>query len=1120
MTPASLIERFARHPNAANLLMVLMLALGLFALTNLTTRFWPPTELNEVEITIAWPGASAEDVSKTILAAVEPAVRYLDNVDNLRSIGRDGSAFTSVAFEAGSDMQKALSDVEQAVGAITTLPEEAERPVIRFDTMRDPVAKISISGPFTEEALQVFARRIRDDLLDRGLDRISFGGVREREIIVDAREHDLMRLGLTTDDIAAAIRANTVDRPSGVLDGAVDRQVRVVSDEETPRAIAAITVKALDNGERITIGDVADVTNGFSRGSVTGLRDGNPAIELTIQRAQTADALTTDRIVRDYVEEARETLPASLHLKLYDVSTAQLWERISMLITNGWQGLAVVLVVLFLFLDARVAFWVALGVPVAFAGTLAVMFASGQSINMISLFALIMMLGVIVDDAIVVGEHADTLTARGLPPGEAATRGATEMLVPVLASSLTTIAALAPIFLMRDIIGQMMAALPLVGIAIIIASLIECFFVLPGHLAHAGRPPSGLAIGRFLRLTLMAGIGAAFIGGIIRAGGAMFAGPDAAPSALGAILSLPVSLLAVVAILLGLVLAGLVERVLARRRGRVAGPSPLARFRAGFDRGFDAFRNGPFTRFVAASFAFRYTTAAVAVGSIVVVLYGLYVGGGHVRFVFFPSPEAEFVSARVEFHAGTPREVAIAGMEKIEAALTAAQQELAPKGEVLVEDVYALIGRAGRDRGDNLATLSVQLTPSEDRTVRTPDIVRAWREKIPDLSGLKRVSIAERRGGPPGRDIDLKLTGADAGSLKEAAASIMAALEAMPGVSAVTDDLPYGKPEIVIRLTPRGEALGFSIESIGRQVRGAFEGDIARRLAQGDEEVPVRVRQRTDGRPVPLEDLFLRAPGGIFVPLTEVAQITERNTFSLILRRDGVVTVAVTADVDPAVASPQDVSARIAETALPAAEARYGVRGEFAGRDRERRRSFEDLRQGAYLAMVVIYLTLALVFGSYWRPIVIMMIIPFGAVGAIIGHALLGMNLTIVSFVGLLGLAGILVNDSIILVKRFDERLEAGEDHATAAVGASADRLRAVILTSLTTIGGLFPLLFETSMSAQFLLPMAVTIVFGLAAATVLVLVLVPTLIGIGFDIGRVFAGLIGRREGATEGRP
>ena len=341
----------------------------------------------------------------------------------------------------------------------------------------------------------------------------------------------------------------------------------------------------------------------------------------------------------------------------------------------------------------------------------------------------------------------------------------------------------------------------------------------------------------------------------------------------------------------------------------------------------------------------------------------------------------------------------------------------------------------------------------------------------------------------------------------------MAALDDMTGVSGVRDDLPYGKPEVAMRLTPRGEALGFTLESVGRQVRGAFEGQIARRLAIGAEDVPIRVRQTTGEEGAPVSDLFLRSPQGVFVPITEVVSISERNTFSVILRRDGVTTVAVLADVDPAVTTPQAVTETIRSTVLPQVEARYGVRGEFAGRDRERRRSFEDLRRGAYLAGVVIYLTLALVFGCYWRPFAIMLIIPFGAVGAVLGHFVLGMSLTIVSFVGLLGLAGILVNDSIILVRRLDERLSEGDTLRDAAVGASADRLRAVLLTSLTTIGGLVPLLFETSLAAQFLLPMAVTIVFGLAVATAIVLVLVPTLIMIGADIGRIVGVLIGRRD-------
>jgi multidrug efflux pump subunit AcrB len=547
-------------------------------------------------------------------------------------------------------------------------------------------------------------------------------------------------------------------------------------------------------------------------------------------------------------------------------------------------------------------------------------------------------------------------------------------------------------------------------------------------------------------------------------------------------------------------------------RGGPRRRTPLEIFRAAFDRGFDAVRDGAFARFVHLAFVFRYTTLAAAVGAIAVVCWGLYLGSGRVPFVFFAAPESEFITARIEFQPGTPRERVIAGVEAVAAVLAETEARLAPPGETLVRDVYALVGRAGRDRGDNLATVQAQLAAAEERTVRTPEIVRAWRAALPDLAGIQRVSIEERRGGPPGRDLDLKLTGAAPAALKAAAADIVAVISAWNGVSAVTDDLPFGKPEVAMRLTPRGEALGFTLETVGSQLRGAFEGEIARRLPSGDEEVPIRVRQRRGGEAVTLDDLFVRSPRGPFVPLAEVVETTERSTFSTILRRDGVVTIGVTADVDVSVTTPEAVTARIAAELLPVVEARHGVRGAFAGQDEDRRRSFEDLRQGTYLALAIIYLVLALVFGSYWRPVVIMLIIPFGAVGAILGHYLLGMTLTIVSFVGLLGLAGILVNDSIILVSRYDERRAAGEGVADAAVGASRDRLRAVLLTSLTTVGGLVPLLFETSIAAQFLQPMAVTMVFGLTVATVVVLVLVPALLGIAADLGAILAALIGRR--------
>ena len=543
---------------------------------------------------------------------------------------------------------------------------------------------------------------------------------------------------------------------------------------------------------------------------------------------------------------------------------------------------------------------------------------------------------------------------------------------------------------------------------------------------------------------------------------------------------------------------------LRRRKQQQRDPGKPSWFRRGFDTGFGWIRDYPFRAFVSLAVHWRYVTLAVAIAAMVLAV-GL-VRGGRVGFTFFPAPEAENLTASIFFHAGIPEADAIEGIARIEQALVEAEVNLTrDNGETLVNATYATLGKAGNNRGDNVANISVQLSRSEDRTVRTPEIVRAWRAALPAIPGTARIAVAERRGGPPGRDLDIRLTGASLQELKAAAEELQEELSAFPGTSAVEDDLPWGKPELLVELTPRGRALGFAVESAARQIRNAFEGNIARRFAEGDEEVSVRVKQvfDSDGTAA-LRQLSLRTPAGEFVPLTEIVDLTDAQGFSVILRRDGRTVVTVVADVDSTVTSSNEIIAELGSEFLPSLSQKYGLEYSFAGRAEEQSNAFSDLLTGILMAVAGIYIILAAIFGSYSRPVVVMSIIPFGIVGAIVGHYVMGFNLTILSMIGLLGLAGILVNNSIILVARFEERLSGGEDLDAAAINASCDRLRAVLLTSMTTIGGLLPLMFETSLQAQFLLPMAITIVFGLATATALVLVLVPALVMIGDDIGRI----------------
>ena len=832
--------------------------------------------------------------------------------------------------------------------------------------------------------------------------------------------------------------------------------------------------------------------------------------------------MRTARILDEYLVELRPQLPHNIEINTYEVASDALLERILLLVKNGLGGLALVVVILFLFLDARIAFWVAAGIPVALLATIGFMFVSGQTINMVSLFGLIMMLGIIVDDAIVVGEHTYTRTQMGDSPVMAAENGVGMMIRPVLAAMTTTIAAFAPMLLITDTIGQIIGVLPLVVIAVIIASLLECFYVLPGHLAHAlernGGPRWSYWRQFFFAFVFVVAVATALtpyspLYGVMPEGSAYhvwFGALETMEMPLRMILVAGAALL--FATVIEVIILGLRRRSAAKRMREEQARVKAGGFRQSFDRNFARFRDGPFNRVVTLSYSWRYVTVSIAVGLVLILAVGL-IQGKRVEFVFFPSPEAENIRGNISFIAGLPEEASLEAIDKIEKAFRKAEQELTGGEEPLARSLFVMFSKASRFGGTS-ATIKVQLTSSEVRTVPTSEVVRAWRRAVPEIAGVSRFSIFQSRGGPPGRDIDVELRGTRIADLKGAASEMIPLLSSIAGISGVDDNLPYGKPELVVEMLPRGAALGFTSEDIGRQLRNAFDGQIPFRFARGDDEITVRISQlmRVGGTGA-LRNFELKSPNGDFVPLTEVADLAERQGFAFINRSDGRSELSVTGDIDNEINTTDGVIEELeASGTVRAIADKYGLTYEYGGRSEEQKTAFADLQLGMIVALSVIYIILAWVFASYWRPFAVMLIIPFGIVGAVFGHWVLGFQLTILSWIGLLGLAGILVNDSIILVTRLDERLKQGENLLEAATGASRDRLRAVLLTSLTTIGGLLPLLFETSRQAQFLLPMAITIVFGLAMATLLVLFLVPALMGIGNDIRSAFVAVFGQQ--------
>ena len=1118
-----LISTFIRHPNAANLLMVLMILFGAFSVARINTQFFPTIDRPTISIGVSWSGASAEDVETNILALIEPEVRYVSGVDRMTSTAAEGSATIRLEFVDGTDMTQAMTDVETAVKAVGNLPEDSEQPTITRSVFFDTVAKLAVFGSADETVKRAWAKRIRDDLIDRGIDKIDFTGLRDAEIRVEVPEIELRRLGMKISEVSTAIAANSRDLPSGTVEGAVDRQLRTLADAQGARELANVEVKSFTGGEKVLLGDIAEITDGYHPDDTRGLTQGSPSIELDIRRAPTADTLKTAAILSSYIEEITPKLPPGVELATYEVASDALSERIWLLVKNGLGGLVVVVAILFLFLNARIAFWVAAGIPVAMLATIGIMFVSGQTINMMSLFSLIMMLGIIVDDAIVVGEHTATRLALGDDPHTAAENGVGMMFTPVMAAMSTTLAAFAPILLIGDTIGQMMAVLPMVVIAVLVASLLECFLILPGHLANslAGHRKPGWSWWRQLLIALVLMVFLTGLSQRLAVDLTLGSGDSVLRAAARRFAELPQSGRMAIAVTVSLVLATAMEwALMAIRTRRATAAMPVgvtreSRFRRTFDRGFDYFRDGPFSRLVQLAWDWRYVTLSIAVAMIMVVAIGLG-RSGRVEFVFFPSPEAENISGTIVFNAGLPENTALKAIAAHEEALREADRALAGDGPSSIRAVFTTFGASGRS-GNTTARIRVQLTTSEQRDVRTPDIVNAWRKAAPEIPGVTRFTVAQSRGGPPGRDIEVRLQGERVGALKTAAADVVALLSGIDGITGLDDNLPWGKPELVMQLTPQGAALGFSIEEVGRQIRNAFDGSIPFRFPRGADEVTVRLVQKpaSPGSQA-LRDFELKSPAGAFVPLSEVVDMTERQGFSAIQRRDGRSTISVTGDIDTAVTTTGAVVEQLTESgSLDLIAAEHGVSYSFGGRSEEQEKAFSDLQLGVAVALSVIYIILAWVFASYWRPVAVLLIIPFGIVGAIFGHWLLGYQLTILSFIGLLGLAGILVNDSIILVARLEERRAEGDTLAQAAVGASRDRLRAVLLTSLTTIGGLLPLLYETSLQAQFLLPMAITIVFGLAMTTLLVLFLVPALVGIGDDIVRAFTFIYGRRTPA-----
>ena len=1014
-----MIAWFARNGVAANLLMAVILFAGIHAATTrIPLEVFPAFELDVINVTVPFRGATPADVEESVVTRIEEAIFDLDGIKELTSTAREGVARLSVEVEKGVEPRALLDDIKNRVDAIGTLPAEAERPVYSLATHRREVISVAVAGALSERELRLYGERVRDDLTAiPGITQVELEAVRDYEIAVEVAENTLHQFGLTLDAVTDAIRRASLDLSAGsIKTRGGEILLRTKAQAYVESDFAAIVVMTRPDGTRLTLGDIATIHDGFEEDPVRARFNQIPAVMVEVYRVGDQNAIEVAEKVKAYVEDAAARFPPGVHLSYWRDRSRIVKSRLNTLTKSAVQGGFLIFVLLVLFLRFSVALWVCVGIPVAFAGALALLPALGVTINIISLFAFILVLGVVVDDAIVTGESIYTHLNRGEPPESAVVTGTHEVAVPVTFGVLTTVAAFLPLLAIEGVRGKLFAQIPLIVVPVLLFSLVESKLILPAHLRHLDvKRPTGWLVGVQQRIA----------------------------------------------------------------------------------RGLENAIVNLYQPVLAAALRQRYFTLSLFVG--VAIIVGGLVASGKVSFVFFPRVQSETARANLKMPPGTPFEVTDRHVRIITAAAEAIRDEYvdADSGESVIKGILSMSGSSGGAGAvsTNVGRVRFEIVSPEERNVdiTSSDLVKEWRRRIGVIPGAESLTFRAEigRGGAP---LSVRLSGRDIEQLGSIAQAVKARLREYPGVFDVGDSFERGKQEIQLSIRPQGEQLDIGARNLARQVRQAFFGEEAQRIQRGREDVRVMVRYPADERRAleNLESMRIRTPSGIEVPFSEVAEVTLGRSYSVIHRVDRLRILDVTADFDKEAADIEGIKRDLLGFLASLRDRYPDVRYTLEGEAREQRESFGSLQIGVLFVLFVIYALLAIPLRSYAQPLAVMAVIPFGVVGAILGHMVLGMNLSILSVMGALALIGVVVNDSLVLVDYVNRRRREGRSVLDAVRAAGVARFRAVMLTSLTTFAGLTPLIFEKATQAQFLIPMAVSLGFGILFATFVTLLLVP----------------------------
>ncbi|MEM7673291.1 MAG: efflux RND transporter permease subunit [Verrucomicrobiota bacterium] len=1018
------IAWFARNPVAANLLLFLIVTAGLLSTFSIEKTAMPRIALDLITVQMSYPGASPTEIERGICIKVEEALRDIEGIKKIESTAREGFGTVALEVEPEYDISEILDEVNIAIGSIFTFPENAEKPIVSRTKIIQDLIDIQIYGDIDEFEMTRLAKEIRLELLNLGsVSRVDLDDIRPYEIAIEVSENKLQQHQVSLDDVAQAVRFSSVDLPAGVIKtDAFDLRLRTEGKAYTGKDFEEIVLKKTPDGGRVLIGDVAEVNDGFEEDRRNPRFNGKPSVSLSVYSVGGQSELELAQIVRDYVAEKQLELPEGVKIDTWLDVSFYLKGRLNMMIENLALGAFLVFILLGLFLKLKVAFWVVVGIPVCFLGTLWLMPQFEVSVNMLSLFGFILVLGILVDDAIVIGENIYSYVELNGPSEENVIAGARQVALPATFGVLTTIASFIPMLMIEGAFGPLWKAIGAVVVLALVFSLIESKWILPSHLMSLGRPGSNK-----------------------------------------------------------------------QPRG------PIAFVQGKIDSGLKHVIQHIYRPLLEKALQFRYATVALFVGSL--ILTGGVVAGGIIRFVFFPSLPSDFLVAQLQMENGMGFSDLQSAMVQIEDAMVEVDAEIeSAEGEGVVKHLRTSL--SSRSSG----FMVVELNKSEARSIDGDQISRMWSEAIGDIAGVETFEIGGGNDDFPA--LSVNLFGDDLAVLKEAAEDFSEEMTAYPGIFNESISLTEGPREAVLSITPEAEAMGLTLGQIASQVRAGFYGIEAQRIQRGEDEVKVMVRYPADerGEVNDLESMFFRLPNGTTIPFTRVASVEFKTGYSAIQRLDSRRTVNINAMADRSIAEPEKIARELEGIFDEKYAERYpGIDFKLTGQSQDAQESLGTLATGLFLAMLVVYALMAIPLKSYVQPLIIMSVIPFGFIGAAVGHWILGLPISVLSMCGLIALAGVVVNDSLVMVDFVNQGVRKGVDITSAARDAGIRRFRAILLTSLTTFIGLIPILSESSLQAQIVVPMAVTLAFGILFSTLVTLILIPTLYLIIDDIKGLF---------------